>query len=281
MPRTLKVGLSLLAVTLSACGSMQEARQPVEALPLTLSGMSDVQLLDAGSFVVAGRPEFAREETFEFLRRPDGGITLLSATTMADGAVRVQARYDYDAEWNAVEAVGRGVYEGEPVRVSLKAQPGAFSIRADGEEIRVDESVSCPDGCFMDMGPSGSPMFVMTYRYDQAQGGVQTFRWAAQDLRRDFTSPDNQRASLRLRREISVIRANGETMAIRDYEMVERIPLPSGGDFVMEFDLWTDGDNLPMGYRINTAGGKPSTSGVLGFRKGYEDVREALLRALP
>lgn len=245
----------------------------VSADGLTLSGLRNVQLLDAGIFVVSGKPGYGRVETFEFLSRPDGGVTLLSATTLNDGSVRVQARYDYDAQWNALRAVGQGVYGNEPVRVGLEAEPASVAVTVRGDETRIDASVPCPEGCFMDMGPSGSPMFVMTQRYDQARGGNQTFRWAAQDLRRPFTSPDNQRATLRLRRELPIERVDGSTVVLRDYEMVERIPTPDGGVYVMEFDLWTDEDNRPMGYRINTAGGKPSTSGVIAFRQGYEDLR--------
>jgi hypothetical protein len=241
---------------------------------LTLSGIKNVKLIDSGSFVVSGLPPFAREETFEFLQRPDGGITLLSATTMTSGSYRVQARYDYDADWNALRGEGRGIYEDEPVRINLRAQPGAVSIRVRGEKTTIDETVSCPDGCFMDMAPSGSPMFVMTRRYDRDKGGMQSFRWAGQDLRQPLTTPDEQQAALRLRREIPVQRTDGTTITILDYEMIERIPTPDGGVFVMEFDLWTDADNRPMGYRINKVGGKPSTSGILGFRKGYEDVRD-------
>ena len=243
---------------------------------LTLSGVKGVKLLDAGSFVVSGIPLYAREETFEFLQRPDGGITLLSATTMTDGAVRVRARYDYDANWNAVTGMGQGIYKDEPVRVELQARQDSVSIRVRGDETSIDKTIPCPDGCFIDMAPSGSPMFVMTRRYDQAKGGTQSFQWAAQDLTQPLTSPDNQRAALRLRREIPVERADGSTVVIRDYEMVERIPTPDGKVFVMEFDLWTDDTGRPMGYRINTVGGRPSTSGVFGFRKGYEDVREEI-----
>lgn len=268
---------ALAATTLVAALAFSAA---INADELTLSGVKNVKLMDAGIFVVSGLPPFAREETFEFLQRPDGGTTLLSATTMTNGAMRVQARYDYDADWNAVEAVGQGIYEDEPVRVELKAQPGSVAIRVRGNETVVDKSVPCPDGCFMDMAPSGSPMFVMTHRYDKAKGGMQSFRWAAQDLRQNFSSPDNQRAALRLRGEIPIERVNGEAITILDYEMIERIPTPDGGIYVMEFDLWTDADNRPMGYRINKAGGKPSTSGILGFRKGYEDVRDQVVQKI-
>lgn len=251
------------------------------AIDLTLAGVKDVKLLDSGSFVVSGLPPFAREETFEFLQRPDGGVTLLSATTMTNGSLRVQARYDYDAEWNAVAAVGQGRYEDEPVRVDMQATDDAVSIRVRGEETKIDKTVPCPDGCFMDMAPSGSPMFVMMRHYDHAKGGMQSFQWAAQSLPQAFTSPDDQRAALKLRREVPVERADGSKITIRDYEMVERIPTPDGGMYVMEFDLWTDDADRPMGYRINTAGGKPSTSGIVGFRKGYEDVRAKIVDAAP
>lgn len=248
---------------------------------LTLSGVKDVKLIDAGHFDVSGIPPFARQEVFEFLKRPDGGYTLLSATTMTNGAMRVEARYDYDADWNAVKAVGQGIYGDEPVRVTLQADTGAVNIQVRGEETEVDKTVPCPEGCSMDLAPSGSPMFVMTRRYDREKGGMQSFQWAAQDLQQNVSSPDNQRAALRLRGEIPVTRVDGTKITILDYEMIERIPMPNGGMFVMEFDLWTDDENRPMGYRINKTGGKPSTSGILGFRKGYEDVRDQLAAAKP
>jgi hypothetical protein len=244
---------------------------------LTLSGVKGVRLLDAGSFVVSGGPATAREETFEFLQRADGSNTLLSATTMADGSVRVQARYDYDANWRGVAAVGQGLYGDEPVRVDMKVVPAGVEIRVRGERTSLDRTIACPAGCFMDMAPSGSPMFVMTRQYDRAKGGTQKFQWAAQDLPRPFTSPDNQRAELRLRREVPVQRLDGSSVLIRDYEMIERVPTPDGGLFVMEFDLWTDDAERPMGYRINSIGGRAPAVPILGFRRGHEDVRDFLV----
>ncbi len=240
---------------------------------VTLSGVRGVRMLDAGSFVVSGGASTAREETFEFLQRADGGVTLLSATTMGDGSVRVQARYDYDAKWAAIAASGQGIYGDEPVQVQMRTVAGGVEIRVRGSRTTIDKTVPCPQGCFMDMAPSGSPMFVMTRHYDHAKGGAQSFQWAAQDLPRPFTSPDNQRAALNLRREFPVTRLDGSRVTLRDYEMIERIPTPGGGVFVMEFDLWTDDADRPMGYRINSIGGKPPASPIIGFRRGYEDVR--------
>lgn len=269
----------MLAAAICAAATLQCG--VVLADDLTLAGVESIHLVDAGSFVVAGKPGFAREETFEFLKRADGGITLLSATTMSDGSLRVQTRYDYDPDWNAIRAIGQGRYKEEPVRVVLTAEAKVVTVSVRGEQTVIDAEVPCPDGCFLDMGPSGSPMFVMTHRYDHERGGTQMYRWAAQELRRPFTSPDNQRAELRLRGETPVQRADGSSIVIREYDMVERVPTPDGKDFVLEFDLWTDDAGRPMGYRINTAGGKPSTSGALAFRKGFEDVREKVVMPLP
>jgi hypothetical protein len=263
-----------LVVTLMAFPLSLTAQEVV-----TLSGAKDVKLLDAGIFVVSGAPSAARTETFEFLQQRDGGVILLSATTMADGSFRVQARYDYDRAWQAVAAAGQGIYGDEPVAVDMKASPGRVAIRVRGAKTTLDKSVPCPDGCFMDMAPSGSPMFVMTRRYDQAKGGLQSFQWAAQDLPRPFTSPDNQRAELRLRRELPVKRADGSVLTIRDYEMIERIPMPNGGMFVMEFDLWTDTAERPMGYRINSVAGKPPAAPIATFRLGFEDVGSQVMGA--
>jgi hypothetical protein len=242
---------------------------------VTLSGVTGVTLLDAGRFSVSGAASTARDETFEFLRRADGGYTLLSATTMRDGAYRVQARYDYDAAWNAVAAVGQGRYGDEPVHVELKTAPGAVAIRVRGPKTAIDRTIPCPAGCFTDLAPSGSPMFVMTRHYDRAKRGEQSFQWAAQDLARPQTSPEDQRASIELLRETTLKRAGGATLVVREYRQIERIPTPAG-PFVMTFGLWTDDSERPLAYRIDTVQGKPPKVPIVAIREGYEEVRAIL-----
>jgi hypothetical protein len=263
--------LAMLLLAMATPGAAQDG--------VTLSGVKGLRPLDAGIFVVSGLPSTARVETFEFLQRPGGGVTLLSATTMSDGSVRVQARYDYDADWKAVAAFGQGLYGDDPVQVEMRSAPDTVAIRVRGGKTTLDKSIGCPDGCFMDLAPSGSPMFVMTRHYDRAKGGEQSFQWAAQDLPRPFTSPENQRAALRLRSEKPARRADGSSLTIRDYEMIERIPTPDGGLFVMEFDLWTDDAERPMGYRINRIGGKSPGAPIVAFRSGYEDIRAQVVDA--
>jgi len=266
------------ALTLALVAAPSQAEEPVTLSGVTLSGVKGVKLLDAGVFVVSGSPSTAREETFEFLQRPDGGYTLLSATTMSDGSYRVQARYDYDAQWKPVAAVGQGIYGDEPVRVDLRNVPGGVAIRVRGEKTSIDRTVPCPNGCYMDMAPSGSPMFVMTRHYDRAKRGEQSFQWAAQDLPKALTSPDNQQASINLRREVAVKRWDGTKLNVREYQQIERIPTPAGV-FVMEFDICTDDAERPIAYRINKVAGKPPAAPIVAIRRGYEDVRDKVFGA--
>lgn len=267
------------ALTLALALLVPAAPAPA-AEGLTLSGVKGVKLVDAGVFTVSGMPSTAREESFEFLQHPDGSHTLLSATTMADGSYRVQARYDYDAKWNAVAAVGQGIYGDEPVRVDLNTVPGGVTIKVRGATTSIDKTIPCPKACFMDMAPSGAPMFVMTRHYDRAKGGEQSFQWAAQDLPKALSSPDNQQAAINLRREYAVKRADGTTLKIREYQQIERIPTP-GGLFIMDFDIWTDDAERPVAYRINKVGGKPPAAPILGFRRDFADVRSQVLEPAP
>ncbi len=245
---------------------------------VTLSGVKGVKLLDAGVFTVSGAPSTAREETFEFLQRPDGGYTLLSATTMANGSYRVQARYDYDAQWKPVAAYGQGIYGDEPVQVALRNVAGGVAIRVRGAKTAIEKTIPCPKGCYMDMAPSGSPMFIMTRHYDRAKGGEQAFQWAAQDLYQPLSSPDDQQASINLRRELPVRRADGSTISIREYRQLERIPTPNGL-FTLEFDVWTDDAERPIAYRINKVQDKPPVAPIVAIRRGYEDLRAEVVGA--
>ena len=210
--------------------------------------------------------------------RPDGGYTLLSATTMSNGSYRVQARYDYDAQWKPVAAYGQGIYGDEPVQVALRNVAGGVAIRVRGAKTAIDKTIPCPKGCYMDMAPSGSPMFIMTRHYDRAKGGEQAFQWAAQDLYQPLSSPDDQQASINLRRELPVRRADGSTISIREYRQLERIPTPNGL-FTLEFDVWTDDAERPIAYRINKVQDKPPVAPIVAIRRGYEDLRAEVVGA--
>jgi hypothetical protein len=114
--------------------------------------------------------------------------------------------------------------------------------------------------------------------YDRAKGGEQAFQWAAQDLYQPLSSPDDQQASINLRRELPVRRADGSTISIREYRQLERIPTPNGL-FTLEFDVWTDDAERPIAYRINKVQDKPPVAPIVAIRRGYEDLRAEVVGA--
>jgi hypothetical protein len=94
-------------------------------------------------------------------------------------------------------------------------------------------------------------MFVMTRHYDFAQRGKQSFRWAGQDLDQS-RSADGNVAALRFEGEETLKRTSGEELRIRHFTFVESIPLPQGGVFRMNFDLWTDYEHAPLAFRARS-----------------------------
>ena len=116
-------------------------------------------------------------------------------------------------------------------------------------------------------------MFVMTRHYDFAKGGAQTFRWTGQDLDRVRTLSGGT-AALSLKGETEVSRVGGTVLKVRHFTFVETMPNPAGGTYSLDFDLWTDVEHRPLGFRIRFSGGNPS--GVVGWRQGFEELRATL-----
>ncbi len=242
--------------------------------PSTLAALSGATMVDSGVIVITSTPEFAREESFEYVRRPDGGITLLNTITATDGRFRTRARFDMDADWNALSASGLGLYEGVPVEIFMQRNGAQVDIQVHGEGVHLNPTAVCDPDCFINMSPTTLPMFVMTRHYDRATGGVQTFRWTGQDLDRVRTLSGGK-ANLDFAGEIEVSRAalpgqDPEQVTVLHFTFVEEIPLPDGKYFRLNFDLWTDAEHRPLGFRAMTPG---TTGGTVGFRKGWDDVR--------
>lgn len=242
--------------------------------PSTYAGVGGATVLDSGVMVVSGGPRFARNESFEYLRRPRGGITLINTITAADGAFRVRARFDLDERWRSLGADGVGLYDGTPVRSSMRIHDDSVDIAVDGEGIALRPSAECDPDCFLNMSPSSLAMFVMTRHYDKGAGGEQRFRWAGQDLDRARTLSGGT-ADLSYAGRIDVPRSGQRALSIDHYTFVETLPAPGGGTFSLNFDLWTDVEHRPMGFRVRTAGSGPGAT--VGFRQGFADVRAALL----
>lgn len=261
--------LSIAAVlALSLLTSPAEAEEPS-----TLASVAGAQLLDAGVMEIGPTGPFARTETFELLRLADGNHVLLNTITAGNGAYRVRVRFDLDADFNSIAAYGRGLYDGVPVQNTMRREGERVAITVRGEGIDLSPSAVCEPDCLINMSPSATAMFFMTRHYDHQAGGEQRFRWAGQDLDR-LRTLDGGKADLTYRGDVAVPRWDGSEMTIRHYTFVESLPLADGGYFTLDFDLWTDADANPMGFRVITAADRPP---VIGFRLGYDDVKAALL----
>lgn len=265
--------LSPLAISLSTSAAHA---QPASS---TLSGVKGPIVIDSGVMVVESTPDFAREESFEYLRRADRGITLLNSVNMTDGRYRVRARFDFDANWNSITASGVGLYGAEPVESRMVRAGKAVDIQVRGVGVNINEKAVCDPNCFINMSPTSLPMFVMTRHYDFEKGGPQVFRWTGQDLDRVRTLSGGT-AELTFQGERTFDRAvlpgkPRRTVNVRHFTFVESLPLPDGGRFKLDFDLWTDTEHRPLGFRVKTPGS--TGSGTVGFRKAWADVRGQLV----
>jgi hypothetical protein len=268
--------IALLALALgSAAPACANPAGPVYA------GVSGATLLDSGTIRVDTAGPFGRVESFEYLTRPDGGHVLLNSITALGGGYRLQGRFDLDKAWRSESAQGIGLYEGTPVTVALTAKGPEVGIRVRPQDAgqtgpTIDAAAACEPDCFIDMAPSILPMFVMTRHYDFARGGPQTFRWAGQDLQVPRTLSGGI-AALSLKAETQAARAGGGSLAVRHFTFVETMPIPGpkAGSFSLNFDLWTDTEHRPLGYRVFLPGGDPA--GLIGWRTGYEDIRAAMI----
>lgn len=249
-----------------------------DLLPSTVAGESGATVLDSGVFVVTGNPMFAREESFEYLRRQDGGVTLLNTITATDGRFRVRARFDLDDQWRSLRASGVGLYDGVPVDIQMQRNGAQVDIQVHGEGVHLNPTAVCDPDCFINMSPSSLAMFVMTRHYNEAKGGSQMFRWAGQDLDRVRTLSGGKadltyRGSKVYQRQV-VPGDSPRQATVRHYTFVELLPMDDGGTFALDFDLWTDGDHRPLGFRVRTPGAGTATT---GFRVGWEGVRAQVL----
>lgn len=246
----------------------------------TFAGVTGATVIDSGVIVVESTPDFAREESFEYVRRPDGGVTLLNTINMTDGRFRVRARFDLDENWNSLTASGRGLYDGVPVDSRMERAEKVVEIQVHGEGVHLTPTAVCDPDCFINMSPTSLPMFVMTRHYDLEKGGPQLFRWTGQDLDRVRTLSGGT-AELTYKGDKILARAalpgaEGQSVTIRHFTFVESLPLPDGGRFKLDFDLWTDDEHRPLGFRVKTPG--MSGPGTIGFRQGWFDVRDQLVR---
>jgi hypothetical protein len=230
---------------------------------------SGVEVIDHGTLVISGGSS-ARNESFEILRRPDGGRTIVSVTTAADGSYRVQGRWDYDADERALSAHGLGLHSGQEVAIDIAAAPPAATMRlaaADGS-LRTFHA-PCDPPCLIDMTPSALPMFTMTRLYDFEAGGVQQFRWIGYALNQDQRLIDGT-VRFRFVKEFEVERPGEEAMNVRHFIWDETlVEETTGKTFEVHFNAWTDTDHRPLKFQVG--------KWTAGIRDGYQAISDQLV----
>ena len=125
------------------------------------------EVIDSGVMNVSRLGQDISSEEFRVIRRADGGRTIVSVVTAADNSFEVPARWDYDADEQAISAKGRGKHAGPAFEVTLARDGDAATMTVvyeSGE--RVTHEGECPPGCLMDMMPGAIPQFTMSRRYD-------------------------------------------------------------------------------------------------------------------
>ena len=80
--------LAVSGAALAATGPAPVTTSTVSADSTIYAGVSGVAVVDNGTFLVRGAGPFDRQESFEVLRRSDGGFTLLNTITAASGTYR-------------------------------------------------------------------------------------------------------------------------------------------------------------------------------------------------
>jgi kynurenine 3-monooxygenase len=135
---------------------------------------------DAGVMVVTGGP-FSRTESFESVRRVDGGRTVTSVIVGASGSYRVEGCWTYRANDTAAAAQGLADYGGVPTRVDIRVADAVATIRVHADNTEHQLAAPCR-ACLIDLSPSALPMFTMVRLYDPAQGAVQSFDWIGRGL---------------------------------------------------------------------------------------------------
>ena len=226
-------------------------------------------VIDSGVMNVSRLGQAISSEEFRIIRRADGGRTIVSMVTAADGSFEIPARWDYDANEQATGAVGWGKHADErafEVTLARDGDAATMSVAYESGE-RVTHEGECPPGCLMDMMPGAMPQFTMSRRYDADNGGVQEFRWMAFILNQDMRSFDVV-VSVDHAQDLAIARADGSEITVRHYVFDEKGSLDgTGEEYEAHSNLWVDATHRPIKFKVGQ---------TIGLRAGFEDIDDQL-----
>ena len=223
------------------------------------------EVIDSGIMNVSRLDQAISSEEFRIIRRADGGRTIVSMVTAADGSFEIPARWDYDANEQATGAVGWGKHADErafEVTLARDGDAATMSVAYESGE-RVTHEGECPPGCLMDMMPGAMPQFTMSRRYDADNGGVQEFRWMAFILNQDMRSFDVV-VSVDHAQDLAVVRADGSEITVRHFVFDEKGSLDgTGEEYEAHSNLWVDAAHRPIKFKVGQ---------TIGLREGFTDI---------
>lgn len=227
------------------------------------------EVIDSGVMDVSRLGQAISSEEFRVIRRADGGRMIVSVVTAADDSFEIPARWDYDADEQAIGAKGWGKHAGPAFEVTLARDADAATMSVVYESgKRVTHEGECPAGCLMDMMPGAIPQFTMSRRYDFDAAGVQDFRWMAYVLNQDMRSFDVV-VSIDHVRDYTVARADGSEITVRHFVFDEKGSLDGVGDeYETHSNLWVDLMHRPIKFKVGQ---------TIGLRAGFEDIDDRLV----
>ena len=99
------------------------------------------EVIDSGVMNVSRLGLAISSEEFSVIRRADGGRTIVSVVTAADNSFDIQARWDYDADEQALSATGWGKHADERAfEVTLARDGGAAAMTVAYESGRTGDA---------------------------------------------------------------------------------------------------------------------------------------------
>ena len=223
----------------------------------SLFSMDEGDVLEDHGVITVAEGLFARRESFEAVRHSDGRRTVTSVSVGLNNPYRVEGRWSYDSDGQAVSATGKANYDGLPADVSIRANPPTATISV--RSISEDRSViaPCNPDCLIDLAPSALPMFSMTRQFRGEFHDRQTYRWIAHALIVDQSLLEG-RAELELHKTQFVL---GERVS--QYIFVETMKNEDSGEITsFPFNLYVTTDHSPLAFATK--------GGTVGTRSGFE-----------